>query len=53
MLLHTHKLREYEITYTNAIYYLIARNDEAAAYSAAELTPDGEQLLNVRRSDEW
>ena len=55
-------MREFECTYTSGIYYLLARDttklggDNAwvnAMYAAAELTPEGETLLNVKQTDDW
>ena len=46
-------LREYEITYTDGVWYMIARSDELAAYAAKEFETNNKKLLNVRRSDEW
>lgn len=55
-------MQEFECTYTNGIYYLLARDttrqggDNAwvnAMYAAAELTPTGETLLNVKQTDDW
>lgn len=46
--------KEYEITLTSGVYYLIAQNSESAAYTALELSKErGEDLLNVQLTPEW
>ena len=48
------RLKEYEITLTSGAWYLLAPNSEAAAYMALELSKDrGDELINVRLSEEW
>ena len=51
----THKgLREYEITLSSGVWYLLAPDSEQAAWTALELSRKRkDKLLNVRRSDEW
>ena len=55
-------MQEFECTYTNGIYYLLARDTTKqggecawvnAMYAAQELTPTGETLLNVKQTDDW
>ena len=47
-------MKEYEITLTSGVWYLVAPNSEAAAWAALELSRDrGDELLNVKQSDEW
>jgi hypothetical protein len=47
-------LKEYEITLTSGVWYLLAPNSEDAAWAALELSRDrGDELLNVKQSDEW
>ena len=47
-------LREYEITLSSGVWYLLAPDSEHAAWNALELSRErNDQLLNVRRSDEW
>jgi hypothetical protein len=46
--------KEYEVTLTSGIWYLIAKDVEAAAWAALSLAKDaGEQLINVRLAEEW
>lgn len=46
--------KEYEVTLTSGIWYIIAKDVEAAAWSALELAKDaGEKLINVRLAEEW
>ena len=48
------RLKEYEITLTSGVWYLLATDSESAAYTAQELSKDrGDQLLNVRLTDDW
>jgi myo-inositol catabolism protein IolC len=51
----THKgLREYEVTIRSGVWYLLAPSSEQAAWTALELSKErNDQLLNVRRTDEW
>ena len=47
-------LKEYEVTLTSGIWYLIARDVEAAAWAALSLANDSnEQLINVRLAEQW
>jgi hypothetical protein len=47
-------LKEYEVTLTSGVWYLIARDVEAAAWAALSLAKDaGEQLINVRLAEQW
>jgi hypothetical protein len=47
-------LKEYEVTLTSGIWYLIARDVEAAAWAALSLANDAnEQLINVRLTEQW
>ena len=47
-------MKEYEVTLTNGVWYLLAPNSEAAAWAALELSKDsGAELLNVKLSDQW
>jgi hypothetical protein len=47
-------LREYEITLRSGVWYLLAPSSEQAAWTALELSKErNDQLLNVRRTDEW
>ncbi|WJZ48598.1 hypothetical protein [Synechococcus phage DSL-LC07] len=47
-------LREYEITLTSGVWYLLAPNSEQAAWTALELSKKrNDQLLNVKQTEEW
>jgi len=47
-------MKEYEITLTSGVWYLLAPNSEAAAWAALSLAKDaGEQLINVRLAEQW
>jgi len=47
-------LREYEVTLTSGIWYLLAPDSEAAAWTALELSKErNDELLNVKQTDEW
>lgn len=47
-------MKTYEITLESGVWYILAPNSEAAAWSALELSKDiPSKLLNVRLSDEW
>jgi hypothetical protein len=47
-------LREYEITLTNGVWYLLARDVESAAFAALDLAKQSmQELLNVKQTDEW
>jgi hypothetical protein len=46
--------REYEVTLTNGIWYVLAVDVESAAWSALELSKqNSSELLNVKLTDEW
>ena len=48
------QLQTWEYTTTDGdVRYLLARDLEQAAYSAAELSGGTKNLKNVRRADEW
>jgi hypothetical protein len=51
----THKsLREYEVTLTSGVWYILAYNVEAAAHAALDLAKKSMvELLNVKQTDEW
>jgi hypothetical protein len=47
-------LREYEVTLTNGVWYLLARDVEAAANAALDLAQQSMQdLVNVKQTEEW
>lgn len=47
-------MQTYEVTLTSGVWYILAPNSEAAAWSALELSKeDSSELLNVRLEDEW
>jgi len=47
-------LREYEVTLTNGVWYIVATSVEAAAFAALDLAKQTtQQLLNVKQTDEW
>lgn len=47
-------MREYEVTLSGGVWYVLATNSEAAAWAALELAQDrSQELLNVKQSDEW
>jgi hypothetical protein len=47
-------LREYEITLGSGVWYLLAPDSEAAAWTALELSKErNDELLNVKQTDEW
>ena len=47
-------LREYEITLSSGVWYLLAPDSEQAAWNALELSRErNDQLLNVKQTDEW
>jgi hypothetical protein len=47
-------MKEYEVTLTSGIWYVLAKDKESAAWAALELSKDeGFDLLNVRLSEEW
>lgn len=47
-------LREYEITLGSGVWYLLAPDSEAAAWTALELSKErNDKLLNVKQTDEW
>jgi hypothetical protein len=47
-------LREYEITLGSGVWYLLAPDSEAAAWTALELSEErNDELLNVKQTDEW
>ena len=47
-------LREYEITLSSGVWYLLAPDSEQAAWRALELSHErNDQLLNVKQTDEW
>ena len=46
--------KEYEVTLTSGIWYLIAKDVEAAAWAALDLAQQAsEELINVRLAEEW
>ncbi len=46
-------LREYEITLGSGVWYLLAPDSEAAAWTALELSKErNDELLNVKQTDE-
>jgi hypothetical protein len=51
----THKgLREYEVTLTSGVWYLLSQSTEQAAWTALELSQKrNEKLLNVKETEEW
>ena len=53
--LHTHPLREYNVTLSSGeIVYILARSPMQAAYGALELAEERNvNLINVRITDEW
>ena len=47
-------LREFEITLSSGVWYLLAPDSEQAAWRALELSRErNDQLLNVKQTDEW
>lgn len=53
-MVHTHSLREYEVTLRSGVWYLLAPDSESAAWRALELSRErNDQLLNVKQQDEW
>lgn len=47
-------MKSFEVTLSSGVWYIIAKDAEAAAWSALELSKeDSSQLINVRISDEW
>ena len=47
-------MKEYEVTLTSGVWYLLARDAEAAAWAALELSNERmSNLLNVKLSEEW
>ena len=47
-------MKEYEVTLTSGVWYVLAKDTESAAWAALELSRDrGDELLNVKQSDEW
>ena len=47
-------LREYEITLSSGVWYLLAPDSEQAAWNALELSHErNDQLINVKQSNEW
>ena len=47
-------MKEYEVTLTSGIWYVLAKDKESAAWAALELSRGrGDELLNVKQSDEW
>lgn len=54
MLTLTKPFKEYEVTTNTGVWYLLARDNEQAAWSALELSKERhEKLLNVRITDAW
>ena len=53
--LHTHPLREYNVTLSSGeIVYILARSPMQAAYGALELAEERNvNLINVQITDEW
>lgn len=50
----TQPLKEYEVTLSSGVRYILAPNSEQAAWSALELSRErNDNLLNVRQTDEW
>jgi hypothetical protein len=47
-------MKEYQVTLTSGVWYLLAPNSEAAAWAALELSDERmSDLLDVKLSDEW
>jgi hypothetical protein len=47
-------LREYEITLSSGVWYLLAPNSEQAAWNALELSRErNDELLNVQQTEMW
>jgi hypothetical protein len=47
-------LREYEVTLSSGVWYLLAPSSEQAAWTAQELSRERKDtLLNVKQTDEW
>jgi hypothetical protein len=47
-------LREYEVTLTSGVWYLLSQSTEQAAWTALELSKKrNEKLLNVKETEEW
>jgi hypothetical protein len=47
-------LREYEITLSSGVWYLLAPNSEQAAWTALELSRErNDKLLNVQQTEMW
>lgn len=47
-------LREYEVTLTSGVWYLLSQSAEQAAWTALELSKKrNEKLLNVKETEEW
>jgi len=47
-------LREYEITLSSGVWYLLAPNSEQAAWTALELSRErNDELLNVQQTEMW
>jgi hypothetical protein len=51
----THRgLREYEVTLSSGVWYLLAPDSEQAAWTALELSRErNDKLVNVKQTDEW
>ena len=47
-------MKEYQVTLTSGVWYLLAPNSEAAAWSALELSDERmSNLVDVKLTDEW
>lgn len=47
-------MKTYEVTLSTGTWYILAYDNESAAWAALELSKqDSSQLLNVRLEDEW
>jgi hypothetical protein len=47
-------LREYEVTLSSGVWYLLAPDSEQAAWTALELSRErNDELVNIKQTDEW
>lgn len=47
-------MRQYEVTLSGGVWYVLATSVEAAAWAALDLAADKDQrLVNVKQTDEW
>jgi len=47
-------IQEYKVTLTDSAMFLLAEDEEQAAWTALEIAKErGQQLVNVQLTDEW